>query len=259
LLGTGKLISDGSLQIQKWSILSNLGNPFFYNYLDLVLKILMVVFLICLGGTLFTRRFHWSILVVFSALIFSFAATPASAFFGSAEQPAQIAWRFGASALVFEAVILFCLVDPIGTWIFKKKIRGIELILIIGLCGLTFWNSYQNLDRIKLNPENKIVLRDQFREGTGMDGYFSPYDYVQKNVRNSVVWVENGLPFYTYGPGLTNTVTRSRPADFYVFINMASDGGIQYPDYVDDAGWISKWKLLYEDSRGRVYQRIPDN
>ena len=106
------------------------------------------------------------------------------------------------------------------------------------------------------DPANAIVLRDQFREPVGVDGYHSPYDYVYQNVRNSVVWVENGLPFYAYGPGFTNSVTRTRKADYLVALQTAWFGGDPaYPGMLSDPAWDQNWQLIYADSEGRVYQR----
>ncbi len=89
-----------------------------------------------------------------------------------------------------------------------------------------------------------------------MDGYYSAYDYVQKNIHNSVVNVENGWPFFLYDPQFTNSVTRSRPAGYLVYIKTSWSGEEpSYPGYLDQPEWASEWQLVYEDPEGRVYKR----
>ncbi len=104
-------------------------------------------------------------------------------------------------------------------------------------------------------PEKAFVLHDQYDHSVGVNGYNSAYDYVQKNIHHSVVIVENGLPYYLYDAGLTNSVTRSRPADYEVFLQTAWLGEGGYPDTLGQPEWAQKWQLVYEDPEGRVYQR----
>jgi hypothetical protein len=70
-----------------------------------------------------------------------------------------------------------------------------------------------------------------------------------------VVIIENGLPYYLNDAGFTNSVTRSRPADYIVFLKTAwiNKGG--YPGKLKQPAWAQTWNLVYEDTQGRVYQR----
>ncbi len=87
----------------------------------------------------------------------------------------------------------------------------------------------------------------------------APNDYVQKNVHNATVIVENGLPYYLYDENLTNTVTRSRDADYFVAFQTAWVKGRQagYPAMISQPEFAQNWELVYEDSEGRVYKRKP--
>jgi len=255
LIMTGRLVSENALGIQQWSILSNLTNPYFYNYLDIYFKYFLVVVLLTIVFTIFSKRFHWTILATLLVCSFSFIATPASGFFGSNQTPAQIAWRFGAYLVAFEVAIVLLMVDPLMKWFFDKSIKPLEYLIAAGMIGIAGWSIYLNYPRIIPREGNAIVLRDLYRTPVGVDGYFSAYDFVQKNIRDSVVWVENGYPFYVFGPDLTNTVTRSRPADYIVYFQtpLIDEGG--YPEELSTSKWKSEWCLIYEDSEGRVYQR----
>jgi hypothetical protein len=264
LIAQGRLFSGEALKIQQYSILNNLTNPFLYNYLDLYLKEMLVLFGVTLilpfvwknfHGILQWKGFHWSIPLAFGVQILAFAATPASAFFGSTQQPSQIAWRLGLFAVAYMAPILLVLADPLAGWVFARGGRPLAGLVSLGMVAFSVWGTYPNLYRLHLNPANAIVLQDQFHNAVGAGGYFSAYDYVRKNVHGSVVWVENGLPFYVFGPGLTNTITRTRKPDYYLIFQNPGTGVEGYPEMTAVADWTSKWRLVYTDSRSRVYER----
>lgn len=109
--------------------------------------------------------------------------------------------------------------------------------------------------RIELKAKNLIVLHDTNTTSVGVDGYFSAYDYTQKNVHHSVVWVENGYPFYLYDPDLTNTVSRQTPADYYVFIKDSLVKKNAFPEYITQKDWLQRWQLVYDDGNGKVFER----
>ena len=93
-------------------------------------------------------------------------------------------------------------------------------------------------------------------EAVGVGGYHSPYDYVYQNVQHSVVWVENGLNYYAYGREYTNSTTRSRKPDYVIVLQTAWWGGDpHYPELVASPEWDQNYRIVYEDSEGRVYQR----
>lgn len=251
LIMMGRLVSEMALQINQWSILNNLTNPYFYNYTDIYFKIAVGIVLLTMVFTGLTRRFHWTVLAVLFAVAFSFIATPASGFFFTNQTPSHIAWRFGVTLVAFELVILLLMVDPLMHWIFERRIKPLEIFIAVGIVLTAGWGIRLNYDRIQTHESNSIVLRDYYREPVGVDGYYSPYDYVQKNIHNSVVWVERGLPFYLYDRDKTNTVTRSVPSDYMVYIT--EDG--TYPDALAEPDFKTNWEIVYEDQAGRVYER----
>jgi hypothetical protein len=258
-IAEGRLLPQDTLDIQGWSIFNNLGNPFFYNYLPKQFVFLMAVIFICLVFTLaFKKRVHWTLLAAFLVLLFGFIVTPTTAFYLTTQIPTKIAWRFGIALVSFELIALLLLFEPLLNWLFGFITRwnivraGVSVLVILaGMLGV-----WKNIYRLHYYPGADIVMRDQWRTSVGVDGYYSVYDYIQKNVRNSVVWIENGLPFYTYGPGFTNTVTRSKPPDYIVFISTAWNTPVAgYPSTLNTPDWNKTWKLVYEDSQGRVYKR----
>ena len=125
---------------------------------------------------------------------------------------------------------------------------------------------------MEYTPQNTGILEDQFAQSVGVDGYYSAYDYVQRNIRNAVIQVENGLPIYLYGPGFTNTPTKlqypvgaanlveqSEPDYFVIFRTRWQEdpNGVvgEFPDYLNVESWMEKWSLIYQDEQGRVYER----
>ena len=81
---------------------------------------------------------------------------------------------------------------------------------------------------------------------------------MQQNVRSAVVWVENGLPYYIYGPGFTNTVTRLKSPDYLVAFNTDWHGeGLKgFPKMVDRLMASKGYEVVYEDSQGIFLSRI---
>ena len=250
------LFSAETLQLSDWSILSNLTNPFLYHYLPRNLIYILSILLI--GGviSIFVKRirFEWLTAMIF---LISFAMTPATAFFGSTAEPAQIAWRFAMPLLVYTLLLLLLLVEPllirIYRWINAKSLFSIPASIILIALAIIAIRADRGL--FDTNPQNRYILSDQYHESVGINGYHSAYDYVQQNISNSVINIENGFPYYLYDKHFTNSVSRSKPADYFVFLQTPwiNDGG--YPEKLDEKTWKSQWNLIYEDAEGRVYQR----
>jgi hypothetical protein len=256
LIAQGSIISPDIMQISAWSISSNLTNPFFYKYIPQHLFIVLAIIVLAAFISFFRRTLRFDVIIALVLLI-TFAATPASAFLGSTKVPAQIAWRFAMALLAYILLLLLIVFEPIilavYRWIARKNLVALPLALVV--LGFGVWCVWTQRDLLKTHLENKIVLNDSFRQPVGVDGYHSVYDYVQKNVHNSVVIVENGLPYYLYDPGFTNSVTHSRPADYYVCLQNTSTANGGYPESLGKPEWNQTWRLVYEDTRGRVYKR----
>lgn len=277
------LFPPGVWEYNEWSILNNLNNPYFYNYLPkLFLFVLgvtggLVVLAIAgwLGGKAFWGRWLGlpSIAQALALLVlfFSFVITPQTAFYGSNQQPTQIGWRFGVALLSYLFVLLIGLAEPLIQraldWMNHRgwlMLAGVVVMVAIG--GGLFW---QNRDLLKIYPGNDIVLRDQFREPVGVDGYFSAYDFVRRNIHNSVVQIENGLMYYVYGENFSNqptklhyplgleTMVAQRDPQYYVTFctNFWTYQAEECPAYLESSSFTERWELIYRDDYGRVYQR----
>jgi hypothetical protein len=255
----GTLFSADSFSLQKLSIFNNLSNPKFLHALGLLPLIIAILALATLLMNLFARPRNFSLFAAFLFLILSFALTPAVLYFGSSDSEAVIFWRLGFYLIAFLVPILFWIFDRPLYFLFTHTQLHLALAVNLMLAGVAILTAvtscYQNASRLQLDPANTLVLRDQYTHSVGVDGYFSAYDYVRKNVNHSVVWIDNGLPFYLFGENLTNSITRSQPADYQVFLQTNWNGRSGYPPSLDTPDWTSQWKLVYEDSEGRVYQR----
>lgn len=280
------LFPPGVWEYNEWSILNNLTNPYFYNYLPkLFLFVLgMTGGLVLLAAVDLLRgkvfRVGWlerwvglpSIAQVLALLVlfFSFVVTPQTAFYGSNQQPTQIGWRFGVALLSYLFVLLVGLAEPliqkVLDWLNNRHLilAGMAVLVLIG--GGLFW---QNRDLLKIYPGNDIVLRDQFREPVGVDGYFSAYDFVRRNIHDSVVQIENGLMYYVYGENYSNRPTKlhyplgleymvaQRDPQYYVTFcaNFWTYQPEECPDYLQSPSFTERWQLIYQDDFGRVYKR----
>lgn len=253
----GRLFSPESMYLADWSIASNLSNPYLYDYLPQHFYYVLIILGLALIVSFFRRNVSFHFLAALVLLV-TFALTPASAFFGTTQVPAQIAWRFAMALLAYLFVLLLIifepLINPVYAWLARRRSTSSPLILFV--VAFSICATWIGRDLLEIFPENEIVLQDQYRTPVGVDGYYSAYDYVQKNVHNSVVIVENGLPFYLYDAEFTNSVTRSRPADYVVYLQTPWLGGEKaYPEMLGQPEWSETWQMVYEDSEGRVYQR----
>ena len=257
----GYAFSPDVTRLQKWSILHNLTNPYFYNYIPIELIEVLLIGAATLLLAFIVKRIHWTIPVVFVILLLVFAYTAQSGFYGSNQTPTEIGWRFSISLITFAVILPLTWAAPwlnrIYAWLHSKRI--LQAVLIIVILGVTGRYLFEFKAVTRTHRSNEIVLRDQFREPVGVDGYHSPYDYIYQNVQNSVVWVENGLNYYVYGKDYTNITTRERPAAYVVVLQTPWFGGEpKYPAMVTSPDWDKNYFIIYEDAEGRVYQRRPD-
>ncbi|MCA1953630.1 MAG: hypothetical protein LDL12_00625 [Anaerolinea sp.] len=270
LIVLGVIFPPEVLEMQQWSILSNLTNPFFYNYLPRnFVFVLIISGLLLLIGLLRKRLPPWFVATQW-LLLLTFIATAETAFFRDTQKPTVIAWRFGIALLSFTFLSLLILLEPLLLRLMRALLRWRPTAPLLGLLlvGLTIFLIWNDRSLLRYVPENGIVLRDQFREPVGKNGYHSAYDYLQKNIRNSVIQVENGLVYYAYGPGYTNSPTKLQypwgmaervpqltPQYFLVFERPWMGGESGYSPTLDTPEWAQRWELIYEDGEGRLYRR----
>lgn len=258
LVGQGALFSSESLWIQQYSILSNLANPLFYNHLGTYSLMVLALFGLSILAAVLFKHVNWTLPAAFLVLILTFVLTPATLYFETPESPAVIFWRLGLYLLAFTVPLALLLLDPVLNWRFARKISlPLNLCLSAFMVAISLIGCYKNFSRLKLDTANTLVLRDQYTSPVGVDGYFSAYDYIRTNVTHSVVWIENGMPFYLFGEDLTNSVSHQTEADYHVFLQTNWNGGYGFPALLDTPAWKENWTLVYSDPEGRVYQRNP--
>lgn len=255
---------------QTWSIAYNLTNSFFYRYVPKNLWFVVLALVLCLILAFWRKNPTWKMAAALVLVFITFTVTPESAFFARTDQPTMIAWRFGMVLLVYEFVLLLAAAEPLirraYAWVVGKA--ALQWIVTGGVILASLGMIWQLRPLLDYRPKNAIVLRDQFREPVGVDGYYSAYDYVQKNIRNSVIQVDNGVLYYVYGPGFTNYPTKLQyplgmeqmvkqlvPQYYLVFSRAWISEQQGFPAYVDSPGWDSKWALIYSDPEGRIYRR----
>ena len=257
LIGQGSLFSPGVMEVQSWSIAANLNNPFFYNYIPRNLIVLAAVLLLFIALTAVKRphRLSWTLAAAFAVLFVSFVFTPATAFFVHRDVPTQVAWRFAVALLGFAYLALLIIISPLiekmYAWVSAKRLPRLAALLIIA--ALTFSVVWFQRDLLSAAPDNARLLRDPYQETVGVDGYHSAYDYAQQNIHDSVVWVENGLPYYAYDKTFTNTTTRMQKAQYVIVLK--SEDQEDFPDQIYTDEWEANWHTIYEDPQGRVYVR----
>jgi len=257
LIGQKQLFSPGVMEIQSWSIASNFSNPFFYNYIPrnlIVLAALLLLF-IALTAVKRPRRLSWSLAATFAVLFVSFLFTPATAFFIHRDVPTQVAWRFAVALLGFAYLALLTIISPliekVYAWVSSKQIPRLAALLVIA--ALTFSVVWFERDLLPAAPDNARLLIDPYEETVGVDGYHSAYDYAQQKISDSVIWVENGLPYYAYDKTFTNSTTRTQKAQYVIVLKSESQE--LFPEQVYTPEWESNWQTIYEDPQGRVYER----
>jgi len=262
LIVIGTIFPEGVWVMNEWSMANNLTNPFFYQHLPRNLIFLMGMLGVTWLFTLWKGVPGWRISLAFSILVVAFFFTPESGFQKTTQEPTRTAWRLGIAVVGYEVVVILTLLSGAVNrilkwadrqWLGRAGLAGAAIVLTLGLV----WNAR---GRLALNPFNEIVLRDEFRQPVGVDGYHSAYDYVQRNIRNSVIEITGGVFYYMYGPGFTNTPTKLQyplgRADRVVHPEPEYQVIIPHGDPFDpSAEWRARWKLIYQDPEGLVFIR----
>ena len=248
--------------MNEWSIANNLANPFFYAHLPRNFIFLLAVLVLALAFTVWKRVPGWRITFVFTVLFIAFLFTPESGFQKTTQEPTRVAWRLGVALVTYELIVLLVLVEgllqSVLAWLGQRRaaLSAVTGVLILASLFL----AYERRGSLALIPGNEIVLRDEFRQPVGVDGYHSPYDYVQRNIRDGIIEVNGGVFYYLYGPGYTNIpikrqyplgrsfMVRQLEPQYYVVIPH----GDEFPITPE---WEAKWKLLYRDPEGMVFEK----
>ncbi len=262
LLVIHTIFPEGVWVMNDWSIANNLTNPFFYAHLPRNFIFLLAVLGLALALTLWKGIPSWRISLAFLVLFLAFLFTPESGFQKTTQEPTRVAWRLGITLVAYEAVVIGALLEEpqrrVLGWVAGRPAAQAVMAGLFFLAGL--YTLADHRGNLRLIPGNAIVLRDEFHEPVGVDGYHSPYDYVQRNIRNSVIEDNGGVFYYLYGPGYTNSPTKRQyplgraymvpqlEPQYYVVVPH----GDEFPITPE---WEAKWKLLYRDPEGMVFER----
>jgi len=255
----GTLFSEQALVASKWSIAENLTNPYFYQYIPKNM-VAIIVFTLCYGiFCLFYRQQHRWYFLCLLILEIAFIFTPVTAFFIKTDVPAKINWRFGEPMLAYLFILMMFFIEKLSDILTQGSWRKLltNLALIAGFIFSMYLLSEHKVS-LKIKPENEYILHDQFDQPVGVDGYYSAYDYIQRNANSSIVWVENGLPFYIYDPHFTNSVSRKKAPDYIVLIKndwFGETGRRLIPAYFP-SNWEGIYEVIYDDPQGVVFQPL---
>ncbi len=259
LIVLGTPASADATRLSAWSIASNLTNPYFYQNIpkNLVLTVGLVVLEVILA--IKNKKAHFWNAIIAVVLLVAFISTPVTAYFENVNTIPEIRWRFGEALLAFLAILVMNDMIILGRIIIPKKMlpKGIAILFAcLTLAGSASFIYLQRKTMLAV-PQNAIILHDQFWEPVGVNGYRSAYDYVQRNVHNSTVWVENGLPFYLYDANFTNTVSRQTQPDYVVGFkkDWFGNGYQDYPELIQELLTDSAYEMVYEDGEGVVLHR----
>ncbi len=266
----GRIFTPAADTLMAESIASNITNAYLYTQ-----NFPFLIFIIAIGITLLSMVFAWktnylskSIAGCSMLLLISFVFTPATAFHKFLDIPSHIAWRFGITLLLYNFLIGILLMEKWITktlgWISKRQWISIKIVLVWSFVAIILWRGGWLLQK---EPQNQIILRDEYTQSVGENGYYSAYDFIQQNIRNSVIHIENGVIYYAYGPGYTNTPTKlqyplemedqvTQPVPDYFVIFKPDDIGADFPLSLESIEWLQEWELIYSDSEGRVYRKI---
>jgi hypothetical protein len=242
-IGFGRLFDPNSYRIVQWSIWSNLLNPDFYLHIPGEFLFSILVILAAGVFTLIKReRIPLGDLVLFLIVLLSFILSPAST---SRVDPAVIAWRFGLILLIMQFTYLLKMFDPVNihvlNWMFKKK--GITLLFSTILIAVTLVFYLYLYDILRLVPQKAEILERPYTVENAP--YPSVFDYVRENIGDSVIRVEGSLKFFAYDDDFTNTLSQKEQADYIILVDRSPE------DFWVD---LTDWELLYQDSRGFVFQ-----
>lgn len=262
LIGIKTFFPEGVWVMNEWSIVRNLTNPFFYAHLPRNFQFLLVVFAATLVFAVWKKVPTWRVAAGFGVFLVAFAFTPESAFQKTTQEPTRVAWRLGIALVAYEVLMIFALSEGMlaraAAWLKSRKWLLMGLVLVLaGSSGYLLWS---NRLLMRYIPGNDIVLRDEFRDPVGTQGYHSVYDYVQKNIRGAVIQIEGGVFYYLYGPGYTNSPTKLQ----YPLgrSNMVEQLSPQYfvllkrSQFRPGEEFLKHWKWLYEDNEAVLYQLI---
>lgn len=252
------------------SLLANLGHPLLWTSGSETFW-LVVLSLILIGSSLWALRSDripriWGALLLLGWL--GFLATPLSAFLTPEKVLLNVQWRFVPHLLLLAALIVIASFAPLMMRAYQRvqRIMGGALLwapLLVAALIPVAW-LLRSPDWLETSPANATIYRLPSYEGAGADGYASAYAYVQREIRDSVIFYFLAESFYLYGPGFSNTPTpgavhpigmpevAEHPEPDYLWIGSKD---VEYLAMIPHEDLATDWHVVYEDERVRIYQR----
>jgi len=258
-MALGSYASADASRLAGWSIASNLANPNFYQNIPKNLFLVLAIVLIEIVLALKNKEDHFWNAIIAVVLFIGFISTPVTAYFGATDAPPTINWRFGEALLAFlAALVVNDVAQILRAWKWNSTIKrvGVGTLAVLSVAA-GGWLLFDQRAMLQSVPENAYILHDQFAQPVGVDGYYSAYDYVQRNAHHATVWVENGLPFYVYDAAFSNTVSRQQEADYVVGFrtDWFGEGRSEYPTLIGILLDNDSYRVIYQDSEGIVLKR----
>lgn len=253
------------------SIVANLTNIRLYtSSLDSVVLIGLMAWVFLLIATL-ASFVPMGMTLLLLVMVVAFAVMPLGVFHTPAKTAVHVEWRYTTHLFFYLLILVITRFEFILQKLFDRISNSARIaagLLIAGYIALLV--VLVGIGFFRLNPDNVRKLQDPYRDSVGAKGYHSVYDYVQKEIKNSVIFSHGGLAFYLYNPAHpTNQITSHTrhplgmpdliplPApDYLVYVpeNLPSEARTPFI-YVTEY----QWELIYEDAVGAVYQRVsPD-
>ncbi|MBT3239928.1 MAG: hypothetical protein HON98_04485 [Chloroflexi bacterium] len=249
------------------NVFSILFDPDFYS--DISLIFVGLIFFGIISGTQFIRKKKpsLSILLTYYLLFFAFIITPATIHVEGGTSRILIVWRFGIALLGLFFILLLVLFEPLHISFFKtiKTNKFFEISFSIIILLLSIFIVWDQRHLLQTGEVNKIVLLTPYKEPSSNTEYRDVYDFIQQNIRNSNIFIIEGLPYFTYGTNFTNsptklqyplgqpdTVPQLTPEFLLVTPNYWNH---EWPGELQNDELMASWHLIYKDESGKVFQK----
>jgi len=259
----GQLFPESTMSLQAKSIFS-LFMQLIENGIPLSGKIVLILITITIILLFVQKKFTRIPLIILSSLLLIFIFTPASANLSEENTFVVIQWRFGLALLGYLLILLLYVSESVilKVYHFILDSRIFFWITILLVFSFTFGLTFERRDLLKLYPQKQAVIQNYFSEPVGSSGYYSAYDYINKNFHGAKIRIDNGLPFYAYGKEFENFPTvapyplwsdslASIKIDTYLIFK---DENHPYPDYLGSKEFLTNWVIVYEDEVSRIYR-----